>query len=55
MKISSFPERKNKEVKDPPRFPKVIDGYEKVARRNYHNMLQETVGDVYEIMKKHIE
>jgi hypothetical protein len=41
-----------KNYKDPPRYPNVINGYENQAKRNYANTLQKTINDLTKEMVK---
>lgn len=44
--IKSFPKRKNSEVKDPPRYPKIINVYEDKAKKDYHHTLKQTINEI---------
>lgn len=38
--------KKHAEVKDPPRYPKVINGYENVAKKIFHKGLEYMYSDM---------
>jgi hypothetical protein len=45
-KTKPFPKRKNSEVKDPPRYPKIINAYEDKAKKDYHHTLKQTINEI---------
>ena len=49
-KIKSVLKAKSPQVKDPVRYPKVIEPIELIAKKNYHLTLQKTIGDVVKHM-----
>jgi len=43
---------KNSKVTDPPRYPKVINGFENQAKRNYTLTLQKSINEISKLMVK---
>lgn len=42
--------KKNPEVKDPPRYPKIINGYEDTAKRMFAVTIGQTIKDLTDKM-----
>jgi hypothetical protein len=53
--IRLIPSKKKAEVKDPPRFPNIINPIEKVSKINYTKTLSNTMVEITKEMVKYIE